>query len=76
MITFAIALTVGAGVGLALGLTHTYGYGWSAFFGVLAFVVSNAAAGMLLMNQRKSQFINQYVQDLYDQAVKEGAIVR
>lgn len=35
-----------------------------------------AAAGMLLMNQRKSQFINQYVQDLYDQAVKEGAIVR
>ena len=35
-----------------------------------------AAAGMLLMNQRKAQFINQYVQQLYDKAVKEGAVVQ
>ncbi len=35
-----------------------------------------AAAGMLLMNQRKTQFINQYVQDLYDKAVKEGKIAQ
>lgn len=35
-----------------------------------------AAAGMLLMNQRKAQFINQYVQELYDKAVKAGKIVQ
>lgn len=35
-----------------------------------------AAAGMLLMNQRKSQFINQYIQELYDKAVKSGAVVQ
>ena len=35
-----------------------------------------AAAGMLLSNQRKTQFINQYVQDLYDKAVKEGKVVQ
>ena len=35
-----------------------------------------AAAGMLLMNQRKAQYINQYVQDLYDKALKEGKIVQ
>lgn len=35
-----------------------------------------AAAGMLLMNQRKTRFINQYVQDLYDKAVKEGKVVQ
>lgn len=35
-----------------------------------------AAAGMLLSNQRKTQFINQYVQELYDKAVKEGKVVQ
>ncbi|MBO7629066.1 MAG: hypothetical protein J6S87_03855, partial [Bacteroidales bacterium] len=35
-----------------------------------------AAAQMLLMNQRKTQFINQYIQDLYDKAVKEGVVVQ
>lgn len=35
-----------------------------------------AAAGMLLMNQRRTEFINQYVQDLYDKALKEGKIVQ
>lgn len=35
-----------------------------------------AAAGMLLLNQRKAQFINQYVQHLYDKAVKDGAVVQ
>lgn len=35
-----------------------------------------AAAGMLLLNQRKAQFINQYVQELYDKAVKAGAVVQ
>ena len=35
-----------------------------------------AAAGMLLLNQRKAQFINQYVQALYDKAVRAGAIVQ
>lgn len=35
-----------------------------------------AAAGMLLMNQRRTQFINQYVQKLYDRALKEGKIVQ
>lgn len=35
-----------------------------------------AAAGMLLMNQRKAQYINQYVQDLYDKAVKAGKIAQ
>jgi hypothetical protein len=34
-----------------------------------------AAAGMLISNQRKTQFINQYVQDLYDKALKEGKVV-
>lgn len=34
-----------------------------------------AAAGMLISNQRKTQFINQYVQELYDKAVKEGKVV-
>ena len=35
-----------------------------------------AAAGMLLMNQRRTKFVNQYVQELYDKAVKEGKIVQ
>ena len=35
-----------------------------------------AAASMLLMNQRRTQFVNQYVQDLYDKALKEGKIVQ
>ena len=35
-----------------------------------------AAAGMLLMNQRRAQFVNQYVQELYDKAVKDGKIVQ
>ena len=35
-----------------------------------------AAAGMLLMNQRRTEFINQYVQDLYDKALKDGKIVQ
>lgn len=35
-----------------------------------------AAAGMLLMNQRRTQFVNQYLQELYDKALKEGKIVQ
>lgn len=35
-----------------------------------------AAAGMLLMNQRKAEYINRYIQELYDKAVKEGEIVQ
>ena len=35
-----------------------------------------AAAGMLLMNQRRTQFVNQYLQELYDRALKEGKIVQ
>ena len=35
-----------------------------------------AAASMLLMNQRRTQVINQYVQMLYDKAVKDGKIVQ
>jgi hypothetical protein len=35
-----------------------------------------AAAGMLLMNQRKAEYINRYIQELYDKAVKEGAVVQ
>ena len=35
-----------------------------------------AAAGMLLMNQRRTQVINQYVQELYDRAMKDGKIVQ
>lgn len=35
-----------------------------------------AAAGMLLMNQRRTQLIDQYVQDLYDKALKEGKVVQ
>lgn len=35
-----------------------------------------AAASMLLMNQRRTQFVNQYVQELYDKALKEGKIVQ
>jgi hypothetical protein len=35
-----------------------------------------AAAGMLLMNQRRSQYVNQYIQELYDRALKEGKIVQ
>ena len=35
-----------------------------------------AAASMLLTNQRRTQFVNQYVQELYDKALKEGKIVQ
>lgn len=35
-----------------------------------------AAAGMLLQNQRKTQFLNQYVQELYDKALKDGKIAQ
>lgn len=35
-----------------------------------------AAAGMLLLNQRRTQVVNQYIQDLYDRALKEGKIVQ
>lgn len=35
-----------------------------------------AAAGMLLTNRRRTQFVNRYVQELYDRAVKEGKIVQ
>ncbi len=35
-----------------------------------------AAAGMLLMNQRKAEYINRYIQELYDKAVKAGEIVQ
>ena len=35
-----------------------------------------AAAGMLLTNQRRTQYVNQYIQDLYDRALKEGKIVQ
>ncbi len=35
-----------------------------------------AAAGMLLTNQRRSQYVNQYIQELYDRALKEGKIVQ
>ena len=35
-----------------------------------------AAAAMLLMNQRRTKFVNQYMQDLYEKAVKEGKIVQ
>ena len=35
-----------------------------------------AAASMLLTNQRRTQFINQYVQELYDKALKEGKVVQ
>ena len=35
-----------------------------------------AAAGMLLLNERKAAYINRYIQDLYDKAVKAGEIVQ
>ncbi|MBQ5992795.1 MAG: hypothetical protein IJL57_00475 [Bacteroidales bacterium] len=35
-----------------------------------------AAAGMLLTNQRRTQYVNQYIQGLYDRALKEGKIVQ
>ena len=35
-----------------------------------------AAASMLLTNQRRTQFINDYIQQLYDKALKEGKIVQ
>jgi len=35
-----------------------------------------AAAGMLLMNERKAEYINRYIQELYDKAVKAGEIVQ
>ena len=35
-----------------------------------------AAAGMLLTNRRRTQFVNRYVQELYDKALKEGKIVQ
>ena len=35
-----------------------------------------AAASMLLTNQRRAQFINDYIQQLYDKALKEGKIVQ
>jgi len=28
------------------------------------------------MNQRRTQFVNQYLQELYDRALKEGKIVQ
>ena len=35
-----------------------------------------AAASMLLLNQRRTQFVNQYLQQLYDKALNEGKIVQ
>ena len=35
-----------------------------------------AAARMLLTNRRRTQFVNQYLQQLYDKALKEGKIVQ
>lgn len=35
-----------------------------------------AAASMLLTNQRRTQFINQYLQELYDKSLKEGKVVQ
>lgn len=35
-----------------------------------------AAARMMLMNQRKTQFIDEYIEELYEKAMKEGAIIQ
>ncbi|MDY6327222.1 MAG: hypothetical protein SPL42_07605 [Bacteroidales bacterium] len=35
-----------------------------------------AAAEMLLLNQRKTQFLNTYIDELYDRALKDGKIVQ
>ncbi len=35
-----------------------------------------AAAEMLLINQRKSQFVNSYIEKLYEKALKDGKIVQ
>ena len=48
MLTVVLTALFGMLTGVGLWLGDVFGYGWSAFFGVLAFVVSNAVAGMML----------------------------
>jgi len=53
MLTVILSAILGIGTGVALSplLADVFGYGWSVFFGVLAFGVANAVAG-LLVNRR------------------------
>ena len=53
---YAILISVGVGllVGLSLGLTDVLGYGWSAFWGVVAFGVTQAVIGLILQRKVKA----------------------
>ena len=62
MMTVILSALLGVGVGLGLFFGDVLGYGWSAFFGVLAFVGGNMAAGFAI--QRKVKAAMARVQDV------------
>jgi hypothetical protein len=57
MFTVVITALFGVCTGMGLWLGGVLGYGWSAFLGVLAFVVANAVAGMMLQRRVKAQMM-------------------
>jgi hypothetical protein len=57
MFTVVITALFGVCTGMGLWLGGVLGYGWSAFFVVLAFVVANAVAGMMLQRRVKAQMM-------------------
>lgn len=57
MLTVVLTALFGMLTGVGLWLGDVFGYGWSAFFGVLAFVVSNAVVGMMLQRRVKAQMM-------------------
>ena len=54
MLTLILSALLGVGVGCALYFGNALGYGWSTFFGVLAFVVGNMVAGLLIQRKVKA----------------------
>ena len=54
MLTLILSALLGGGVGCALYFGNALGYGWSTFFGVLAFVVGNMVAGLLIQRKVKA----------------------
>lgn len=54
MFSVLIAVAVGLLVGLGLGFSGVFGYGWSAFFGVLAFGVTQGVMGFFIQKKVKA----------------------
>ncbi len=54
MLTVILSALVGVSVALGLYFGNVFGYGWSTFFGVVAFIASNAVAGFLIQKKVKA----------------------